>query len=409
MKEFALALLVAIVLGGLVGTLLVRDPGYVLIAYADTIVETSLWVAILLLIGIYLLIRGGMFLWRKIVRSQSTVLGWRSGRKLRAARSQTVRGLLVLAEGRWLEAKKLLLSAADDVETPLINYLNAARAAHELGEHSERDEYLKSAHETTRGAKFAVTLTQAGFNINEGRYEQALAALLNLRRRAPKHGAVLGMLAKCYEALEDWQALLQLIPDLRKHKALPERELARMERAIWAAMLLTEDRQGRKDSVTALWKKLPRGLKTDIDLMRQWVRFLVTCKRDDEAEQVIRSVLAGQWDGELVHIYGEIRSSDIAKQLVVAQSWSKERPNDPQVALALGRLCLRNEKFEQARDYFEAALRLEPSDVIYGELGRLCIALGDERRGTEYLLHALGQLADLPLPSEPRIRKTQVS
>jgi HemY protein len=125
MKRTALALLVAIVSGGLVGTLLVADPGYVLIAYADTIVETSLWVAILLLIGIYLLIRGGMFLWRKIAQSQSTVLGWRSGRKLRVARSQTVRGLLVLAEGRWLEAKKLLLSAADNVETPLINYLNA--------------------------------------------------------------------------------------------------------------------------------------------------------------------------------------------------------------------------------------------------------------------------------------------
>ena len=52
MKLFAFALLVAIVLGGLVGTLLVRDPGYVLIAYADTALETSLWVAVLLLVAV---------------------------------------------------------------------------------------------------------------------------------------------------------------------------------------------------------------------------------------------------------------------------------------------------------------------------------------------------------------------
>jgi HemY protein len=398
MKTFVLALIVAIVLGGLVGTLLVRDPGYVLIAYADTIVETSLWVAVLLLVGLYILVRGGVFLWRKIAQSQSRVLGWRSGRKLRVARSQTVRGLLVMAEGRWLEAKKLLLSAAGDVETPLINYLNAARAADELGEHDERDAYLKSAHETTPGAKFAVTLTQAQFNIHEGQYEQALAALLNLRRRAPKHGAVLGMLAKCYEALADWQALLHLMAALRKFKALPDQEIARMERAVWAALLQADE------SVAMLWKKLPKGLKAEIDLMRLWVRYLVTQSRDDDAEQAIRLVLGQHWDGELVDIYGEIRSTDLARQMVIAQSWSKERPNDPQVALALGRLCLRNEKFEQARDYFVAALRLEPSDVIYGELGRLCIALGDERRGTEYLLLSLGRLAKLPLPSEPRIR-----
>lgn len=403
MKTFVLALIVAIVLGGLVGTALVRDPGYVLIAYADTIVETSLWVAVLLLIGLYILVRGSVFLWRRIAQSQSRVLGWRSGRKSRVARLQTVRGLLVMAEGRWLEAKKLLLSAAGGVETPLINYLNAARAAHELGEYAERDAHLKSAHETTPGAKFAVTLTQAQFNIHEGQYEQALAALLNLRRRAPKHGAVLGMLAKCYEALADWQALLQLMADLRKSKALPGQEIARMERAVWAALLEADE------SVAVLWKKLPKGLKTDVDLMRLWVRYLVTQSRDDDAEQAICLVLGQHWDGELVDIYGEIRSSDLARQMVIAQSWSKERPNDPQVALALGRLCLRNEKFEQARDYFAAALRLQPSAVIYGELGRLCIALGDERRGTEYLLLSLDRLAELPLPSEPRIRKVNLS
>ena len=54
MKLFAFAVLAAIVLGGLVGTLLVRDPGYVPIAYADTALETSLWVAVLLFIGLYI-------------------------------------------------------------------------------------------------------------------------------------------------------------------------------------------------------------------------------------------------------------------------------------------------------------------------------------------------------------------
>jgi HemY protein len=398
-----IGLFLAIILGGLVGTMLIRDPGYVLISYADTVVETSLWVGLLLLAGIYLLLRGTTYLLRKITQSQSRVLGWHSGRKQRAARAQTVRGLLVMAEGRWAEAKKLFAGAAESVETPLINYLNAARAAHELGEHGERDEFLKKAHETTPGAKFAVTLTQAEFNIREGRYEQALAALLNLRRRAPKQPAVLSMLSKCYEALGDWQALLQLLGDISKYRALPEVEISRLEKAAWQAILQSDG------STRALWKKLPKALRVEMPLMRRWVTYLVEQERHDDAEQAIRLILAQQWDEVLVLTYGETHSTDLARQLVVAQSWAKERPNDAQVALTLGRLCLLNEKFAQARDYFEAALRLEPSDAVYGELGRLCIALGDERRGTEYLLHSLGNLSDLPQPQEPIMRKTHVS
>ena len=403
MKLFVFAVLAAIVLGGLVGTLLVRDPGYVLIAYADTALETSLWVAVLLFIGLYIALRLISIVIFKLTQGQSKVLRWRSGRKIRAARSQTVRGLLVMAEGRWADAKKLLAGAADDVETPLINYLNAARAAHELGELSERDEFLKRAHETTPGAKFAVSLTQAEFNIHEGRYEQALAALLLLRKRAPKHGAVLAMLARCYEALPDWQALTQLMPDLKKNKALPEAELHHLEQAAWEAKLLTDD------STAKLWKKLPKNLRTEAPLMCKWVRQLIQDNKPDEAEQVIRQVLGQQWDAQLAQIYGELHSSDPARQLAVAQGWAKQRPDDAEVALSVGRLCLQNEKFEQAREYFEHSLRLAPGDAVYGELGRLCVAMGDERRGTEYLLLSLSNLSDLPQPAEPMLRKTNVS
>ena len=403
MKIFALAVLVAILLGGAVGTLLVRDPGYVLISYANTVLETSLWVALLLLIGVYLLFWGLFFFTRKLGQGQLELLRWRSGRKLRAARNQTVRGLLVMAEGRWAEARKLLADAAQNVETPLINYLNAARACHELGERDDRDAFLKLAHESTPGAKFAVTLTQAEFHIHEGEYEQALAALLVLRRRAPKHRAVLAMLADCHEALHDWEALKELLRDLARNKALPEAELRRLEQVVWQALL------NGADTPAVLWKKMPKHLKNEPALLRGWVDALRDAERVDDAEHAARLALSQHWDSELALAYGEIHSSDPQRQLVVAQGWGKERPNDAALALTLGRLCLVNEKFEQARDYFEASLRLSPNDVVYGELGRLCVALGDEQRGTEYLLRSLGALADLPQPQEPSIRKASVS
>ena len=51
MKSGLLLLAIAIVLGGLVGMLVVQDPGYVLVSYADMALETSLWFALMLLLG----------------------------------------------------------------------------------------------------------------------------------------------------------------------------------------------------------------------------------------------------------------------------------------------------------------------------------------------------------------------
>ena len=80
MKVSVLALFITIALGGLVGTLLVRDPGYVLVAYADTVLETSLWVALGMVLLLYAVIRGVGFTIQKLTQGQSRVLRWRSGR-----------------------------------------------------------------------------------------------------------------------------------------------------------------------------------------------------------------------------------------------------------------------------------------------------------------------------------------
>ena len=61
-------------------------------------------------------------------------------------------------------------------------------------------------------------------------------------------------------------------------------------------------------------------------------------------------------------------------------------------------------EFGKAREYFDASLRLSPSSAVYAELGRLCVAMGDERRGRDYLLQSLSYLPRLPLPETPTIR-----
>lgn len=393
MKIAFLVLAVALVLGGLVGVLVLRDPGYVLIAYQNLAVETSLWFALLVLVGLYAAFALVAFLVTRTIRGSGRLKGWNARRRTRTARDQTVRGLLLMAEGRWAEARKLLEAAAGRVPAPLINYLNAARAAHAMGDARGRDELLRAAHESTPGSRLAVGLTQAELQRADGQWEACLATSLQLYRQAPRHPQVLRLLVDCYRHLHDWQAILELAGDLKKHRVMPDAELRALEREAWRGRLAA----GR-DAPEALWKSVPRELRRDAALAAAFARALADSGQGVEAEALLRDVLDQTWSPELVSLYGKLVNADPPSQLLAAERWLKERPNDADLLLALGRISLMNRQWAKAREYLEASLRLRRSAEAQAELGRLCTALGDSERGGELLARALEHLPALPMP-----------
>lgn len=397
MKLGLLLAAVAVVLGGLIGTLVVRDPGYVLLSYGDMAFETSLWFALVLLALSYLLLRLLFWLFTRTMASTGRFGSWLKRRKASKAQKQTVQGLLLMSEGQWAEARKVLTTAAREVNTPLINYLTAARAAHELGDAEGRDELLRSAHESTPGSRFAVGLTQAELQKNAAQWEQSLATLLQLKSSSPRHPQVLAMLIQVYEELADWQALIELLPEVKKRKIFPDDGFDALQRRAWSARLAQAGA-----AADTVWKDLPKDLKRQPALVAAYARALLNDGADasaaDNAEAAIRSALQQTWDDDLVVLYGQAAGADLKRQLVVAEGWVKEKPNDPKLLLTLGRICLMNEAWAKAREYFETSLRLQRSPEVYGELGRLCVAMGDSERGSEYLAHATIPLPALPQP-----------
>ena len=134
----------------------------------------------------------------KILRGQSRLSDWRSGRQAEQARDQTLRGLSLMIEARWLEAQRALRGGAEKSAMPQINHLNAARAAHALGEIQARDDDLQQALVAWPKASFAINLLRTEFLIQDASFEQALVELLALRKLAPKHVDVLLKIAHCY-------------------------------------------------------------------------------------------------------------------------------------------------------------------------------------------------------------------
>jgi len=391
-----LLFLIALMFGGLLGALVIRDPGYVLLAYDDMAVETSLWFAVLLLIVAYFAIRALVFLALRLGRGPVRVRSWSQSRRVRSAREQTVKGLVLMAEGDWSAARNRLEGAAPRVSAPLVNYLNAARAAHSLGDMAGRDELLRKARESTPGARLAVGLTQAELQHSAGQWDRCLATLLQVQSFSPQHSQVLRLLADCYLHLQDWSALLELMPALKKRKVFNADQLQDLEGQIWSSRL-----QPDVDDIKAVWKQMPKDLRSQETLVSRYALLLSERGDTTEAEEVVREALNHLWDDELVRLYGTLRSENAQRQLSVAEGWLKKQPEDPVLLLTLGRIAMMNRLWEKAREYFEASLRLRSTAEIHGELGRLCAALGDVDRGSQHLQEAVPTLPDLPLPDGP--------
>ena len=411
MIRLLLIILVALLIGTGLSLGLAYDLGYIRISLGNYLVETNFWVGLGLFVVLIVL---SIFLFntlRRVRQSSGLVTGWISRGNERRARRRTTEGLLSLAEGDWPRARKLLSRSADKADTPLINYLAAAQAAFETDDHEGADELLRKAFESTPGSSMAVGLTQAQQQLAGNRLEQALATLLRLRKESPHHPFVLKLLKNAYVRLEDWRELAKLIPELRKRSVLAEAELSDLERLAWHNLL--EDAAGdcerqRGDqpdaslaSLTRVWDELPKSLRRDDQIARDYAQLLARLGDEAQAETLIRKILQNNWSDELVNLYGRIKGKEPEEQLLLAEQWLKDRPNNPELLLALGRLSLRNELWGKAREYFHTSLKLRRSRETLAELSRLNASMGHEESSLKLMMQGLeaeNGLPELPMP-----------
>jgi HemY protein len=400
MRLLFTALLAMAVAVGL-ALLIQEDSGYVLIGYKVWTLETSL--AWFLLLGALLfgLLYFGLRLMANILATPQRIRSWKNRRGTRRARRALNQGLVELSEGQWKGAEKHLLRYADQSESPLLNYLAAARSAQQQGAHERRDHYLQLAHESMPSADVAVGLTQAELQLAHEQLEQALATLMHLRSIAPRHAHVLNLLKTLYKRLEDWQQLRDLIPELRKQKAIDEAEQLQLEVIVYTGLLNQAARDTDNVKLGQVWNQVPRNLRGNEALIATYAQHLMTRDQNSQAETLIRETLRHQWNEELIELYGRIKTPEPNKQLSTAEEWLKKNPRNPVLLLALGRLSQRCKLWGKARSYLEAAIGVEGTPATYRELGALLEQMGEADKALACYRSGLKLYTECPQPVMP--------
>lgn len=355
-----------------IGLKIQADPGYVLIAYGKWSIEMPIWFAILSLVCFFLLIYGALrFLdWLRTLSPRYRL--WRQHRLSHRSHSQTSRGLIELSEGHWQKAEQFLIKSAHNSETPLINYLSAARAAQQQSAYERRDNYLRLAHQVTPEASVAIGLTQAELQLKHGQLEQALATLKHLQSVVPHHNLVLSMLLELYERLNDWENLLDLLPRCIKNQIAAPEHLFNLEKKAYLALLKQADEQDNAERLKTIWLNVPSRIEKNPEMIVAYAQGLLRHHQDKIAEELIRNTLKKSWNESLIHLYGDCQlDTKPHQQYEQAILWLKQHKTSPMLYLTLGKFAEKLGLWGQAKDYLQTSMQLNPSPTACIHLAKL--------------------------------------
>ena len=399
MKRAYVLLFVAIAAAALLGVAIAQHSGYVLIAYQNFRYESSLWATLALLVAILLVVCLIRALIALLTTSGGVVNPWSRRNRSRRVQVAIEQGQMDLAEGRWASAQRHLHRAAEADPQPLLYYLGAARAANEQGRYEDCDTLLERALERQPQAELAIALSHAQLQQDRGDTDNALVTLQAMYERHPHNPQVLRQLQRLHQQRGEWSQVIRMLPELRKDKVLPPKELAELERRAWGENLTLAAWQTRDEgemtglaSLDNAWKGLTSAQRQEPQLVLAYAEQLRRLGADAQAEEVLRGALKRDYHSHLARLYGLVRGSDPSKQLQAAEGWLKQHPDDPNLLLSLGRICLQNRLWGKARDYLESSLRMQRNPETCAELARLLAQLGETERSNQLFQEGLGML-----------------
>lgn len=388
------------------------DAGYVLVILGQKTVETSLWFscfAALALAFVWWLLFHVLHVSWSIAQRLTDFFVFGSTER---ASKRAASGLIDFLSGDWLQSRKKLLRTAGKVESPLVNYLAAARASYELGDREEALKILNDAQKKYTHFSVPIGLVQAKMEMQDGRYEQARLLLVGLKQVAPKNAVIINSLREIYEQRQDWISLNEIFPDVKKHKLCSVAETLEMESTVMVGQLsLASEAAGRSmvserlNILRKAWGRVPSYQQKIPRVVAGYAKALMHHLQDQEAETLLRKTLGKTWDDSLANLYGLLRVDDVAQSIRIAEDWLKYYPHNAVLLRTLGRLSLRSQLWGVARDYFQRSLAAQKNPETYAEMARLLNNLGDTQKSLEMYRSAL-QLSVENLPELPQPLKT---
>ncbi len=379
-RLFALiALLALALLGAWSWHWVARDPGYVLMALNGYSVETTLVVALTAWLALWVI------LWLMLVLLRFP-LRFLEQRRRHQARECLAGGLVALHEGRWRRAEKLLRRAARESQHRFPALLGAARAAQQRGDDANAEALLAEA--AREHDPLSVALLRARQHQRRGEFAQ-ITALFDAEPVAGLSPRALEIYLHALSETGRARDAVALLPALRSSQVLEGAALDAREAQIIAMAL---NQAVDSASLEPLWTPLSRRQKSQARIVAAYARRSLDCGETTRAIEAIEKALRTIWSPELVAVYSLLPRGGKRSPLKMAETWLADHPNDPDLLIALGRLCRNEQLWGKAEEYLNRAVSLGAKAPAWEELGHVHAAQHQDSRAREAYAQALAAL-----------------
>lgn len=349
------------------------NHGYVLVTYAPYRFEFSLNLLIVLTLIAFLIFYALIRVAKTTLSLPAKVRAYRLHRARNRARSTMHDALMAYFEGRYNAAEKSAAKALALDEWPALSSVVAARSAHQLRRFGERDGYLRLADEAGPEAQLLRPITQAELLLRESRAGEALDALREVNRVAPKSVAALRLTLKAQTIAKNWDEVLALADRLRKVNGIDPAYANEARRNAYLGLLnrKAKDPQG----LLAAWQMVPAEYRKKHDIALAAAKYFIAQGGIKQAVGIIEASLETEWDSALIDLYGDCLSQNVLRQIEKAEDWLQAHRKDPMLLLTLGKLCAKQALWGKAQSYLEASLAVEPTQAAHIALAQLLESL----------------------------------
>ena len=334
------------------------NPGNVVLFYPPYRIDVSLNFFIIVLVAAFVLLLAIVTAVRATLAMPRRVEEYRAARQLRESGRALNEALQSFLEGRFGRAEKLAERAVQSPEHAGLAALIGARAAQRLQQPARRDEWLDKAEQDTglRTARLMTAVELLSEDVKET--DRALDGLHALNAAGIRHTQALRLALKVHQNARNWPEVLRLVRLLDKHKSLHPALSRRLRDMAYEALLpkASDD----PESLKLLWSKVPSEDRHSPVVAVQAALAFMKIGQQIEAAAILENALAAQWDSRLLRAYRQCAapegSATLLKQIEHCEHWLRERPNDAEIALVLGVLCLRQKLWGKAQRHLEQSL-----------------------------------------------------
>jgi HemY protein len=333
------------------------NPGNVVLFYPPYRVDLSLNFFLVLLAASFVLVYFLVRAFNATVNMPRKVAAYRQNKRERDGNKGLRDALKALFEGRFGHAEKAALRAAELPENAGVAALIGARAAHRMRQQARRDQWLARIA-SDNSMKTARLMTVTELLVDDHQPEAALEAVRELNASGTRHIHALQWSLKAEQQAKNWPEVLRLVRLLDKHKALHPALSARLRELAYDDLL--SDNSHDAESLQRVWGTIPTADRIKPFVACRAATALNERGLHDEARVVCEEALAANWDERVLRAYRDAAapagSAALLLQIEHCEGWVRERPNDAELALTLGSLCLKQKLWGKAQRYLEQAL-----------------------------------------------------